>query len=66
MYASKYIEVNGLVDGWMEELMDGCTYGHKQGSDFDDMSSFFTCEIDEAIQYINILYGAQAPKIIIL
>ena len=37
---------------------------HYQGPDFDDMSSFFPCEIDDAIQYINLGYGAQAPKII--
>ena len=37
-----------------------------QGPDFDDMSSFFPCEIDDAIQYINLGYGAQAPKIVIL
>ena len=29
-----------------------------QGQDFDDMSSFFPCEIDDAIQYINLGYGA--------
>ena len=32
--------------------------GNKQGPDFDDMSSFFPCEIDDAIQYINLGYGA--------
>ena len=37
-----------------------------QGPNFDDMSSFFLCEIDDAIQYINLGYGAQAPKIVIL
>ena len=37
-----------------------------QGPDFDDMSSFFPCEIDDAIQYINLGNGAQAPKIVIL
>ena len=37
-----------------------------QGPDFDDISSFFLCEIDDAIQYINLGYGAQAPKIVIL
>ena len=37
-----------------------------QGPDFDDMLSFFPCEIDDAIQYINLGYGAQAPKIVIL
>ena len=37
-----------------------------QGPDFDDMSSFFPCEIDDAIQYINLGYGAQAPKTVIL
>ena len=25
---------------------------YNQGRDFDDMSSFFPCEIDDAIQYI--------------
>ena len=41
-------------------------YAHKQGTDFDDMSSFFLYEIDDAIQYINLGYGAQAPKMVIL
>ena len=39
---------------------------NKQGPDFDDMSSFFPCEIDDAIQYINLRCGVQAPKIVIL
>ena len=39
---------------------------NKQGQDFDDMSYFFPCEIDDAIQYINLEYGTQAPKIVIL
>ena len=38
----------------------------RQGPDFDDMSFIFPCEIDDAIQYINLGYGAQAPKIVIL
>ena len=29
-------------------------------------SSIFPCEIDDAIQYIYLGYGAQAPKIVIL
>ena len=37
-----------------------------QGPDFDDMSCFFPCEIDDAVQYINLGYGTQAPKIVIL
>ena len=37
-----------------------------QGPDFDDISSFFPCEIGVAIQYINLGYGEQAPKIVIL
>ena len=37
-----------------------------QGPDFDDKSSFFPCEIDDEIQYINIAYEAQASKIVIL
>ena len=36
----------------------------EQGPGFDDMSSFFPCEIDNIIQYINHEYGAQAPKIV--
>ena len=28
--------------------------------------SFFPCEIDDATQYINLGYGAQAPKMVIL
>ena len=39
-----------------------CTENNDQGPDFDDMSSFFPWEIDDAIQYINLGYGAQAPK----
>ena len=27
-----------------------------QGPNFDDMSSFFPCEIDDAVQYINLGY----------
>ena len=30
------------------------------------MPFFFPCEIDDAIEYINLGYGAQAPKIVIL
>ena len=41
-------------------------YCYHQGPDFDDMSSFFPCEIDDAIQNTNLGYGAQAPKIVIL
>ena len=43
------------------ELVD-----HHHGPDFDDMSSFFPCEIDDTIQYINLGYGAQTPKIVIV
>ena len=39
---------------------------YNQGPNFDDMSSLFPCEIDDAIQYINLAYGVQAPKIVIL
>ena len=37
-----------------------------QGPDFDDMPSIFPCEIDDAIQCINLEYGAQTPKIVTL
>ena len=30
------------------------------------MSSFFPCEVDDAIQYINLGYEAQAPEIVVL
>ena len=33
-------------------------YTDYQGPDFDDMSSFIPCKIDDAIQYINLGYGA--------
>ena len=33
-----------------------------QGPDFDDMSSFFPREIDDAIQSINLGFGAQVLK----
>ena len=36
-----------------------------QGLDFDDMSSFLPSKIDDAIQYINLGYGTQTPKIVI-
>ena len=57
MSTSPQIEVKDQLD---------CVYTNVQGSDFDDMSSFFPCKIDDAIQYINLGYGAQAPKIVIL
>ena len=41
-------------------------YYDYQCLDFDDMSSIFPCDIDDAIQYINLGYGALAPKIVIL
>ena len=37
-----------------------------RGPGFDDMSSLFPCEIEDEIQYINLGYGAQAPKIVFL
>ena len=43
---------------------EGVSY--QQGLDFHDMSSSFPCEIDNLIQYINLGYGAQAPKIVSL
>ena len=38
---------------------------HYQDPDFYDIS-FFPCEIDDANQYIDLGYGAQALKIVIL
>ena len=39
---------------------------YNQGLHFDDMLSFFPCEIDDAVQYINLGYGVQPPKVVIL
>ena len=39
---------------------------YDQGPNFDDVSSLFPCDVDSAIQYINLGYGAQTPKIVIL
>ena len=36
------------------------TVSNNQGPDFDEMSSFFPCEINDAIQYINLGYETQA------
>ena len=41
-------------------------FGYYHGPDFDDMSSSFPCEIDDAIEYINLRYVAQAPEMVIL
>ena len=43
-------------------VSDTTRQSNDQGPDFDDISSFFPCEIDDAIQYIHLGYGAQAPK----
>ena len=43
------------------ELINKCD---DQGTDFDDMSSFFPCEIDDAIQILILDMEAQAPKIV--
>ena len=52
--------------GWGDQnnRLTCCAYvvSDHQGLDFDDMSSFFPCKIGNAIQYINLGYGAQAPK----
>ena len=50
----------------MDLLVGSILINSHQGPDFDDMSSFFLCEIDDAIQYISLGYGAQTPKIVIL
>ena len=47
----------------MEEIVNN---SDDQGPDFDGMSAFFPCEIDDVIQYINLGYAAQAPEIVIL
>ena len=39
--------------------------GDNQGPDIDD-AIFFPCEIDNAMHYINLGYGVQAPKMVIL
>ena len=52
----------------IQEIEQTLTVFHNdhQGPDFDDMSYFFPCEMDDAIQFITLGYGAQARKIVIL
>ena len=47
-------------------ILLSCENTYKQGPNFDDMSSFFSCDIDDEIQYSILGYGAQATKIVIL
>ena len=47
-------------------MLNGIRYTNNQGPDFDEISSFFPYEIDDAVQYVSLGYGAKAPKIIIL
>ena len=54
------------ISNWSSALQGNFFVSYYLGPDFDDVSSFFPCEIDDAIQYINLGYGAQAPKIVIL
>ena len=49
-----------------EQILSSYNIYNHQGADFDDMSSFFPCKIDVAIKYINLGYGALAPKTFIL
>ena len=60
-----HCEMEGFNEGMAKTPLEGNNSNY-QGPDFDDMSSFFPCEIDDAIQYINLGYGAQAPEIFIL
>ena len=48
------------------DLYNKYSHGDDQGPDSDDMSSFFPCGIDDAIQYINLGCGARDPKMVIL
>ena len=61
---------NEFLSYWNLDIVAAVTYmladSYEQGPDFDDMSSFFPCNIDDEIQYINIGNGAQTPKIVIL
>ena len=56
--------IRNKKQGGCERRKEGERESYEQGLDFEDMSSFFPCEIDDAIQYINLGYGAQAPKIV--
>ena len=52
---------------WIAGDQVSITHGrYDQGANFDDVSSFFPWEMDNAIQYINLGYGAQAPKVVML
>ena len=62
-------DISGLVSTCQNEVNGQSTHQmifNQQGPDFDDMLSFFPCEVDDAIQYINLGYGMQAPKLVIL
>ena len=56
----EYLFIYYLLFIYVVEVRDWsskCKYTYKEivkGLDFDDMSSFFPCEIDDAIQYINL------------
>ena len=60
------MDVNRLEDLVLKRLFRLVLLLSSPGPDFDHMSSFFPCKIDDAIQYINLGYGTQAPKIVIL
>ena len=57
---SSFLGDSGSIPGTRQLIPD------HQGPDFDDMSSFFPCEIDDVIQYTNLEYGPQALKLVIL
>ena len=62
---SVYSHRNKLILN-LKVLLSRMRLNYHQGPNFDDMPSFFPCEIDDAIQYINLGNGPQAPKINIL
>ena len=60
---------DGLATRWILEKSNKygnspylCFIGYRQVPDFDDKSSFFPFNINDAIQYINLGHGAQQLK----
>ena len=48
----------------MHSALRNALYSYDQGPDFDDISSFFPCVVDDVTQYINLGCEAQALKIV--
>ena len=64
MFVARKVITNKFGNWSSLSLQKLAWYIVDQGPDFNDIPSFFPFEIDIAIEYINLRYGAQAPKIV--